>query len=183
MKNSKKIMIVAGFTLAVVMMGLTSCEKSEDPPVNDIEGEYIGSFIVSSSLKSTQINDNYADHATANVSMLSDMQIEVHCFGEEIDTTFMLDYYHHGDSVMVCLTGSDFESLYGHMLGEGHMSGGMMGDRNGGETEWMHHMNDEHDEGDDHFGRFNLSDNSFSYSFRMMDGATPYYLKFHGIKE
>ncbi len=183
MKNSRKMIIVAGFTLAFVMMGFTSCEKSEDPPVNDIEGEYIGSFIASSSLKSTQLDGTYEDHATANVSMRSDMQIEVHCFGEEIDTTFILDHYQHGDSVIVCLTGGDFESMYGHMLGDGHMSGGMMGDRNGGETEWMHHLNDEHDERDDHFGGFNMSDNSFSYSFRMMDGVTPYYLKFHGIKE
>jgi len=91
MKNSRKMIIVAGFSLAVTMMGITSCENSEDPPVNDIEGEYIGSFSVSSSLKSTQYDGNYEDHAIANVSMRSDMQIEVHCFGEEIDTTFMLN--------------------------------------------------------------------------------------------
>lgn len=183
MKKMKKSMIATALMLAVLLLGFTSCEKSEDPSVNEIEGKYIGSLLESSSLKSTQYGSTFEDHTTAVVSMRSNNQIEVHCFGELIDTTIMLDYYHHGDSVMVCLTGIDFENQYGHMRGEGHMSGGMMGDRNSGETEWMHHMYDEHDQGDDHFGRFNMSDKSFSYSFRMMDGTTPYYLRFHGIKE
>ena len=82
-------MYVVVAILAVVTLGFTSCEKSDDLNVNEIE---------------------------------------VHCFGKEIDTTFMLDYYEHNDSVMVCLTGSDFEFMYGHMLGEGHMGGGMMND-------------------------------------------------------
>lgn len=181
MKKMKKSMIIAGLILAVVLMGFTSCEKTDDLSVNGIEGEYNGSFSVSSSLKSVQF-DGAEDHGTAVVSMMGDNQIEVHCFGDEIDTTFMLDYYEHNDSVMVCLTGDDFENMYGHMLGNGHMSGGMMGDIGQGESEWMHHMNDEHSEGDDHFGGFDLSENTFTYSFRMMDGATPYYLKFHGTK-
>ena len=182
MKKTKKSMIVAGLILAVVLMGFTSCEKSDDLSVNDIEGEYIGSFSVSSSLKSAQVDGAYADQGTAEVSMMGNNQIEVHCFGEEIDTTFMLDYYEHNDSVMICLTGDDFEDMYGHMLGDGHMGGGMMGDVQNGESEWMHHMNDEHENGDEHFGGFNMSEHTFTYSFRMMDGTTLYYLKFHGTK-
>ena len=105
-----KKMIVAGLILAVVMMGFTSCEKSDDLTVNEIEGEYIGSFSVSSTLKSALLDGADEDHGTADVSMMGDNQIEVHCFGEEIDTTFMLDYNEHNDSVMVCLTGDDFEN-------------------------------------------------------------------------
>jgi hypothetical protein len=40
-----------------------------------------------------------------------------------MDTTFMLNYYENHDSVMVCMTDSDFEHEYGHMMGAGHMSG------------------------------------------------------------
>lgn len=183
MKKMKKSMIAAGLTLAVLLMGFTSCEKSDDPVSNEIEGEYIGSFSISSSLKSTPAGNLDKDQGTAVVSMMGENQIEVHCFGEEIDTTFMLDYYEHNDSIMVCLTGDDFDHMYGHMLGEGHMGGGMMGDRQNSETQWMHHMNDEHENGDEHFGGFNMQDGSFTYSFQMMDGSNPYYLKFHGIKE
>ncbi len=176
-------MIVAGLILAVVLMGFTSCEKSDDLSVNDIEGKYIGSFSVSGSLKSAPTDGAVTDHGTAEINMMGDNQIEVHCFGEEIDTTFMLDYYEHNDSVMVCLTGDDFENLYGHMLGSGHMGGGMMGDIGEGDSEWTHHMDGEHDEGDEHFGAFNLHDATFTYSFRMTDQSTPYYLKFQGAKE
>ena len=177
-------MISAGLILAVVLMGFTSCEKSEDLlSVNGIEGEYIGSFSVSSSLKSAQADRGDEDHGTADIIMMGDNQIQVHCYGDAIDTTFMLDYYEHNDSVMVCLTGDEFDNMYGHMLGENHMSGGMMGDRSNGETEWIHHMDDEHNEGDEHFGGFDMQYGTFTYSFHMMDGTTPYYLKFHGVKE
>lgn len=182
MKKKKRSMIMAGLALAVVLMGFTSCEKSDDLAIDEIEGTYKGAFSVSSLLKSAPSGGLDEDHGTAEISMMGDNQIEVHCFGEEIDTTFMLDYYEYNDSVMVCLTGGEFENMYGHMLGDGHASGGMMGDKDQGESEWMHHMNDEHNEGDDHFGGFNMSENTFTYSFRMMDGTTPYYLKFHGTK-
>lgn len=183
MNKMKKSMIVAGIMLAVVLMGFTSCEKSENLSNNGIEGEYIGAFSVSNLLKSAPLNGVNEAHGTAEVSMTGDGQIEVHCFGEEIDSTFMLDYYEHNDSIMVCLTGDDFENMYGHMLGGGHMSGGMMGDIGGEDTEWMHHMKDEHDHDDEHFGGFDMDEHSFTYSFRMMDGSTPYYLKFHGVKQ
>ncbi len=175
-------MIVAGAILAIVVIGFTSCEKADDIDVNDIEGVYEGTFSVSNSLKAAPLDGGDGDHGTAEVSIMGNNQIEVHCFGEEIDTTFMLDYYEFNDSVMVCLTGDEFENMYGHMLGDGHMSGGMMGDVQNGESEWMHHMNDEHENGDEHFGGFDMGEHTFSYSFYMMDGTTSYYYKFHGTK-
>ena len=169
--------------MAVVLIGFTACEKTENLDVNDIEGVYEGTFSVSSSLKSALFESSEGNYGSAEVSLLSNNQIQIHCLGVDIDTTFMLDYYEHNDSVMVCLTGEDFENMYGHMLGEGHMMGGMMGDRNNGDTEWMHHMDDEHEDGDEHFGGFNMQEGTFTYSFQMMEGSTPYYLKFHGVKE
>jgi len=44
-------------------------------------------------------------------------------------------------------------------------------------------MDDEHTNGDEHFGGFDMRDHSFTYTFEMMDGSTPYYLKFHGAKQ
>jgi len=179
----KKRMIVVGAVLAVVVIGFTSCEKAGDLNVIDIEGIYDGNFSVSSSLKAASLDGGEGDHGSAVVSMMGNNQIEVHCFGEEIDTTFMLDYYEHNDSVMVCLTGGDFENMYGHMLGEGHMGGGMMNDIQNGETQWRHHMNDEHEDGDEHFGGFDMHKMTFTYSFKMMDETSTYYLQFHGVKQ
>ena len=179
----KKRIIVLRAILAVVVIGITSCEKSDNLSVNDIEGVYDGTFSVSSSLKSASFDDNKGDHGSAEVSKLGNNQIEVHCFGEEIDTTFMLDYYEHNDSVMVCLTGDDFESMYGHMLGEGHMGGGMMNDIQNGETKWMHHMHDEHNDEDEHFGGFDMRKLTFTYSFKMAGESSPYYLRFHGAQQ
>jgi hypothetical protein len=84
---------------------------------------------------------------------------------------------------MVCLTGDDFEQHYGHMLGHGHMGGGMMSDLRNGETHWMHHLSDEHASGDEHFGGFDMQEGSFTYSFIMMDGSQPFYLRFYGVKQ
>jgi hypothetical protein len=63
------------------------------------------------------------------------------------------------------------------------MNGGMMSDITNGETEWRHHMDDEHQPGDEHFGGFDREHRSFGYSFRMMDGDSPYMLNFQGTKQ
>ena len=81
----KKGMIVTVAILAIAVFGLTSCEKSDGLNVKDVEGVYEGTFSVSSSLKAASLDG-----------------------GEEIGTTFLLDYYVHNDSVMVCLTGEDY---------------------------------------------------------------------------
>jgi len=179
----KKSKFFIGLMLATTIVVGTSCEKTKDQVIGDIEGTYVGSFTESTGLKSALFDGNGAHDGIAEVIMVGDGQIQVHCYGNEIDTMFMLNYFEHNDSVMVCNTGDDFENTYGHTYGAGHMSGGMMGDMMSGETEWMHHINDEYQEDDEHFGGFNMHDGTFSYSFRMMDNATPYYLKFLGIKD
>ena len=183
----RKNAFFTGLVLVLVVAGITSCEETNDQPIGEVEGTYVGTFSTSTLLKSA-LQDGTGEHdGWADVTMMGEGQLQVHCYGNEIDTTFMLDYYEHNDSIMVCLTGDDFENEYGHMLGMSHMSGGMMGDMMGdigdGETKWMHHMGDEHDEGDEHFGGFDMANGSFSYSFRMMNSSTQYYLKFHGVKE
>jgi hypothetical protein len=180
MKNRN---FIIGTLMITASLALISCNKSSDPENVNIAGIYNGSFTTSPSLKSAIVGGESMSEGVAEVTMNDDHQIQVHCFGEEIDTTFMLDYYAHNDSIMVCLTGEDFEGMYGHMLGDGHMSGGMMGDIHNGETEWIHHMNDEHESGDLHFGGFDMKKGTFAYSFRMMDGSTPYHLEFNGTKK
>ena len=105
---------------------------------------------------------------------MGDGQIEVHCFGEEMDTTFILNGYKHDNMLMVCLDGEAFEGMYGHMMGGGHMnnnhSGGMMDGHNDRNTEWMDHMDREHSKGDEHFGGFNMTEHTFDYTIKAGNG-------------
>jgi hypothetical protein len=162
--KKRNILIIAIFLLFAI-----ACEKSEDATIYSIEGTYIGTISIESNLKNITNTDLVSYPANAEVTILDNMQIELHCYGYDLDTTFMLNYFEHNDSVMVCITGDEFEHMYGHGYGEGHMSGGMMNDIQNGETEWMHHMNDEHIESDEHFGGFDMMNHSFSYNFKMAD--------------
>jgi len=75
---------------------------------------------------------------------------------------------------MVCYTGADFEDMYGHMLGEGHMGDNMQGNN----IEWMQHLNNDHQQGDEHFGSFNMQDHSFNFLFKTYNGD----FQFQGTK-
>ena len=167
---------------ALLIAGFAACDKAEViTPDNSVEGRYVGT-LSTEGLKSAAGLTTESTNATADVTLTGDNQIEVHCYSDELDTTFMLNYYENHDSVMVCLTGNAFEEMYGHMLGHGHMEGGMMNDIQNGETEWEHHMFDEHQTGDEHFGGFDTMNHTFGYRFQMMDGNNRYMLDFQGSK-
>jgi hypothetical protein len=165
----KNVRIFALMGVAV-LIGLTSCQESDDLSASTIEGTYRGSLTYDSNLKSTLGAGIGSSDATAEVSDLGDGQIEVHCFGDVLDTTFVLNYYENQNMIMVCLDGTAFESMYGHMMG----MGGMHGNNNhNGETmhnnnssDWMNHMNWDHNDGDEHFGGFNMTDHTFDYTMQ-----------------
>ena len=176
-KNYLKLLLVA--FVGTFVFG--ACQKDEKTVNQSVEGTYIGSITTSSTLKSATIaNGNIMD--TATVKLISNGQVKVHCFGTDLDSTFILNIYHNGDSLNVCLNGSSFENEYGHMMGQGSMmgSGNMMGNNS---TEWGQHMNGEHKVGDEHFGGFNMKNGTFGYSFKMMNGNSTYYQKFQGTKK
>ncbi|WP_456376030.1 hypothetical protein [Lutibacter sp.] len=60
-------------------------------------------------------------------------EIQVHCYNDNFDTTLMLDLFRDNEDIKVCLTGSDFEEMYGYMEGNREMNEGMMENAN----EWM----------------------------------------------
>ncbi len=176
MKKNKAFVIAVVLTMIVT----AACDKTEESSIESIEGTYVGTLTSGNSLKSAS---NSEIDAKAEITKTTDGQIEVHCYGGELDTIFMLHYYENHDSVMVCLNGDAFEHMYGHMTGQGHLMGGMMGGISGGETQWQHHMSDEHKEGDQHPGGFDMQHRTFRYQFQMMDGEIPYKLTFQGIKQ
>ncbi|NQU32389.1 MAG: hypothetical protein HQ521_04075 [Bacteroidetes bacterium] len=172
---SKRIGIVVGLILFV----LTACEKTDELQDSSIEGTYFGILSEGSGLKSASGAAGGDHGATADVRKTGEGQIEIHCYGGEFDTTFMLNYFENHDSIMVCLEGENFQAMYGHMMGNGHMSGGMMGNHSNNGTGWANHMNGEHQQGDEHFGGFDRMGKTFGYTFKMESGD----LHFQGVKK
>jgi ABC-type phosphate transport system substrate-binding protein len=166
--------------IAAIFVVVSSCEKEDNLTIDSISGVYTGTIEKNSNTKGSLISKSAKTTATAIVTPIIDEFIKVHITSSMIDTTFTLNYYEHNDSVMVCLTGDDFENIYGHMLGDGHMGSNMMGDITNGQTNWMHHLNDEHQTGDEHFGGFNIENHSFGYRIKIMDGGNPFYWNFQG---
>ena len=156
-KNWKSLLTI------IIVILFVSCQKSDDIGYNDVTGTYVGTLTSNLANKSSEIA--VTKDATVVVNRVGN-QIQVNCYAEDFDTTIMLGTYNHNDEVMVCLTGEEFENMYGHMLGQGHMNGNM---QNNG-TEWMQHLNNEHQEGDEHFGGFDMQHHSFNYTFRMSNG-------------
>jgi len=179
-------------SLITLVSFVVSCEMSDINPETtgaSIEGTYVGTLTNVNSLKGTTLSNNEGHDAVAEVKDMGNGEIQVHCYGEEMDTTFMLNYYENHDSVMVCMNGEAFEEMYGHemgcgtneseMMGSGS-GGGMMGSGGGmmggntegmmnGNANWTDHMNNEHSEGDEHFGGFDMNTNSFEYIIRKED--------------
>lgn len=197
MTMKKQIMTKTAFAtiLLIFGIGLASCNKDpqlspELDSLDKILGNYSGSLSIDG-LKS-------GIDANAEVTLNSDLSVWVHCYGGDIDTTFMLDLFNHGDSIMVCLTGTNFMNEFGHArnhqggmmtnwgsTGNNSMGGGMMGHNGstGNTSGWTNHLNEEHqNSNENHFGGFDISNNTFGYSFRNPENIGSF-IKFEGTKD
>lgn len=161
--NLHKNISITGMLVIAVALLFTACNNNDDVVYSDVVGVYEGTLTTDVAAKSTSSKSN--NTATAVVTMVGD-EIEVHCFNDDFDTTIMLNLYQDGDMINTCLTGTDFENMYGHMMGQSNMNGNM---QNSG-SEWMQHLNNEHQDTDEHFGGFNMQNNSFDYTFKMETG-------------
>ncbi|PHQ56360.1 MAG: hypothetical protein COC16_03390 [Lutibacter sp.] len=162
--------------LSLFIIALVSCEKENDTNVNDIAGIYQGTLSADVASKTTaKSTSTTGDPATAEITLVGD-QIQVHCYNDDFDITLMLDLFSDEENIQVCLTGDDFEEMYGHMSTYG---GGMMGGMTGNSNQWSQHLNDDHESGDQHFGGFDMGNHSFEYTFNV-EGMEYY---FEGFKQ
>jgi len=171
MKTGKLILMLIPFMIAFLF---SSCNRDGANSnvrtyLDDVSGSYSGEF-------TTSINQTSVP-GTADVTKTKHDELQIHCYSESMDTTFIMDVYENGDSLMLCNTGHDFYNVYGHMGNGYHMM-----DMGTGESEWMHHLHEDHQGGDEHYGSFDIEHHTFNYSFRMMDGDSGYILNFHGTK-
>lgn len=156
--------------IAILMLLIASCEKQETEEAS-LEGVYKGYITV---LETPSINPEIAE---AEVNIIGDHLLEVHCYSESLDTIFRLNYYKNKDEYLVCLTGKNFLHMYGHSPNLKHMSSNMMGYN----TEWMYHLATEHTATDEHFGKFGMMDHSFQYIFQP-NQQHPYKFQFQGTQ-
>ncbi len=172
MKRSK-ILAVGG--MIIISAFMLSCQKEDDLSTlnftESVAGTYKGTVTDSGSGK--------VYVATADVIKSNSSIVEIHCYSDVLDSTFVMEVFENGDNFMVCSVGDDFAKLYGHSrMNEHHMMGG-----NANEQNWGHHMDEEHDQDDEHFGGFNMNDHSFYYDFEMEDNHGGFTLEFKGEKQ
>lgn len=171
MKTSKFLLLFVS-TISVIL--IISCNKEETSPdgtnLSNLEGNYSGEFTTGASVNGIA--------GTANVIKTDDNQLLIHCYGDSVDTTFVMDVFDNGDSVMVCDTVEDLNAPYG-MMG----SGNHMMDRGSDESEWMLHMQYDPNAAKEHYGSFDMTHHSFQYSFNRMEGDSIYTMNFYGTKQ
>ncbi|NIA03472.1 MAG: hypothetical protein GWP12_02920 [Nitrospirae bacterium] len=167
MKRIKSLPVIILALLAVVVV---SCKKeaANEDLTKQVTGTYEGT-LTTNGVKSTS-------QATADITKYNDYTIQVHCYGDDIDTTFMLELYEDGNMMRVCFTDDDFYNEYGHHKSNDHH---MMGD-NGNWTNWSQHMSNEHGQNDQHYGYFNMNDHQFDYTFVISNNSGSYTQQFVG---
>jgi hypothetical protein len=170
--KTRKLIVMLILLIIAVLMNSCNKDKTENSGrtyIDDISGNYSGEFTMNE-------NQNYGP-GMAVVTKSTDDNIQIHCYGDFIDTSMIMNVYENGDSIMLCNTGKDFYNAYGYMGNGYHMM-----DMGMGESEWMHHLQDDHQAGDEHYGSFDMEHHTFHYAFRMMNGDAEYMLNFDGTK-
>ena len=168
MKNLKTLTVIAAVLLTI---GLVSCNKeiTNQDLTKSVVGTYEGT-LTTNNLKATS-------PATAEISKVNDYTVEIHCYGDDIDTTFRLELYEDGNMMRVCFTDNDFYNEYGHYESENNH---MMGNNNGWMS-WQQHMSNEHNENDEHYGSFDMKEHRFDYIFRIDSSSAVYTQTFSGM--
>lgn len=166
----KILRIISALFLSIFFVGCTDSDELVD---SDITGTYIGELIQDVSLKSSATKSE--NFATVVVTAQGD-QIQVHCVSDNFDERIILDTYHDDEIIRVCLTGEEFQNTYGHHLGMMNMH---ENGHHSQENEWMRHLHEEHEDGDEHFGFFDMRYRSCDFTFVTDHGN----FHFHGTKE
>ena len=166
-----KYLTISGILIVFVLA--LSCQKAKQTEIDlteNVVGTYKGTL--------TQPGLKIALEATTDVTKTNFNIVQIHCYSTVLDTTFVMELFENGDSLMVCNIGTDFITQYGHTrMNEHHM----MGSTNW--QDWMHHLNEEHRQDDEQFGGFNIMDHNFGYRFIMSDPHKNYILQFNGTKQ
>jgi len=178
--KTKNLFLTLAFTGIAIF--LSSCSKEEsntNGTVSNLVGTYSGNYIITaqnSALKALGYSNDTLP-ATATIINYHDSAIMVHCIGTSFDSTLILNVFDDNDSIMACLTGTDFENHYGHMSHGGHMIGMMSG-----QTDWQKFCSSEAINPNDYFGMYNKANRTFECGFMINRSDSTFSIRFHGIK-
>lgn len=151
--------------MLAICTSLTISCSDDDTEGFDVSGTYYGTITTNVSSKQNSKSLDLGE-TRADVIMRGD-QVQIHIYNDDIDFSTMLDIFEDGDYVRTCLTGSEFEEMYGHM--QGHNQGGQHM-----RSSWQNHLNNEHENGDEHFGHFDMNNHTFEHTF-MFEGIECYF--------
>ena len=153
-----------------------ACNKSTEVTMQSVEGTYTGTLSKTTSLKSMALDSG----VHVDVNLMDSSSVEIHCYGGELDTTLMLNYYEENDSTFLCFSDEQFQGMFGYAYGSNHMMGGMMG---GNADDWMDQMMGEDYTNNNNLGGFDMMDHSFDYTFNRSEGDSIAHFHFHGTKQ
>lgn len=173
MKNLKICSIASVAALTIIVSACNMKNDLSKDLTAGVVGTYIGTL--------TTDNLKVTSDATAVVTKSGDNELEIHCYGDEIDTTFIQHLFEDGNMIQMCSTGDDFLNEYGHNMMDQSQHHNMMNDNNG--ISWAHHMDKEHDEDDEHYGNFDITTHAFNYTFNMESNDVSYSAQFSGTRE
>ncbi len=172
-----------GISIFIILIALifASCSKDTDNAMGmnnnqntnltkNVVGTYNGDL--------TNSSTNNSSSANTVISRVNDYTVQVHCISQDMDTTFMLDLYSNGNMMMVCNNGDDFTNEYGHSQTNSH---DMM--QNEDCMDWNEHMSSDHNDGDQHYGGFDMDKGEFDYTFNMNSSSNTYTRQFSGVKK
>lgn len=168
----KKHIVFRYLIIVSIGMFIISCNKDDVVSSTHVIGAYNGTL--TTNLGSGSNTQDNSKSATSIVTTIG-KKIEVYCYNDDFSATVLLNIYENGDYMMTCLSGDEFESMYGHSLSQENMVGYIQNSN----LQWTQHLNLEHIETDKHYGSFDMLNNSFSYTF-FIDGIEYY---FEGEKE
>lgn len=169
MKNIKVALVLCLLSIIIVSCSDNMTTHGQNDLIEDVIGKYEGNL-----RDLTNSNKEYS--AEVLINKISNTSIEMILLCEIMDTTIIFDVYHNSDSLMICFTDEDFEHHYGH--GRSEMNH-MMND--GDMWDWMHHLDEDHEPGENHFGGFDMDHHSFNYNFYNLEDERVEYM-FEGVK-
>lgn len=168
----KRLAKLIAFYLPALLF--TSCDSSE-PVRDEIEGTYYGTLTSGISGSQSTVGEN----SVAVIRKTGPREVEVHCYSNEFDTIFRLNYFEHEERFKVCATGPAFEMMYNMPyaqpmgMGPGMHAG----------SEWNYHLKTMHRPEDHHFGEFNTNDHSFRYLLVTKQNESDSNLQFIGYRD
>jgi hypothetical protein len=173
------VWLLVALVFSIILM---SCDGLQVSPteltsydaVKSMTGSYQGS------VTNTTSGDVSYD-ANIEVTAVNDSTVMIVCSSTMLTDSVEVNIYPNNSLAQMCFTQKDFQSYYGYSMPDNNYCnngswnnsnnmGGNMNNQgnwntNGNMSVWMNHMTNVHQGDDEHFGQFNMANDSLNYTF------------------